>query len=123
MREALTILGFGPCHHMFEVMANEDQKRLWHALAKGAAPDWNQLFAGYVAPSSIRIRRRLLPKYRKAHRLVAGWRACHLVHNPESCVGVLAGSLSETSLPDSSSTTAFTSSLLDRIAFGSSHSA
>ena len=40
MREALTILGFGPCHHMFEVMANDDQKRLWRALAKGAAPDW-----------------------------------------------------------------------------------
>ncbi|WP_352642879.1 sulfotransferase family protein [Mesorhizobium sp. M0520] len=49
MREALTILGFGPCHHMFEVMANEDQKRLWRSLAKGAAPDWNQLFAGYAS--------------------------------------------------------------------------
>jgi hypothetical protein len=49
MREALTILGFGPCHHMFEVMANDDQKRLWRALAKGAAPDWNQLFAGYAS--------------------------------------------------------------------------
>ncbi len=49
MREALTILGFGPCHHMFEVMANEVQKRLWRALAKGAAPDWNQLFAGYAS--------------------------------------------------------------------------
>jgi hypothetical protein len=49
MREALTILGFGPCHHMFEVMANEDQKRLWRALAQGATPDWNQLFAGYAS--------------------------------------------------------------------------
>lgn len=39
MREALTILGFGPCHHMYEVNSNEDQKRLWRALAKGAAPD------------------------------------------------------------------------------------
>jgi len=28
MREALTILGFGPCHHMFEVNAHEEQKRL-----------------------------------------------------------------------------------------------
>ncbi len=47
MREALTILGFGPCHHMMEVLANEDQKRLWRALAQGAAPDWNRLLAGY----------------------------------------------------------------------------
>ena len=39
MREALTILGFGPCHHMSEVMANEDQKQLWRALAKGARWD------------------------------------------------------------------------------------
>ena len=47
MREALTILGFGPCHHMFEVIGNEDQKRLWRTLAQGGAPDWNALFAGY----------------------------------------------------------------------------
>jgi hypothetical protein len=47
MREALDMLGFGPCHHMREVNAHEEQKRLWRALAKGAAPDWNQLFAGY----------------------------------------------------------------------------
>src|SRR5690348_11542424 len=47
MREALTMLGFGPCHHMSEVMAHAQQKRLWRALAKGAAPDWDRLFAGY----------------------------------------------------------------------------
>jgi Sulfotransferase domain len=47
MREALTILGFGPCHHMKEVTGNEDQKRLWRALAQGAVPDWNELFADY----------------------------------------------------------------------------
>ena len=47
MREALTVLGFGPCHHMFEVNANEEQKLLWRALAHGAAPDWNRLLAGY----------------------------------------------------------------------------
>lgn len=47
MREALDILGFGPCHHMIEVNAHEEQKLLWRALAKGAAPDWEKLFAGY----------------------------------------------------------------------------
>jgi Sulfotransferase domain len=49
MREALDILGFGPCHHMREVMQNEEQKTLWRGLAKGAAPDWDRLFAGYGA--------------------------------------------------------------------------
>ena len=47
MREALDMLGFGPCHHMREVNANEEQKRLWRALVRGVAPDWEQLFAGY----------------------------------------------------------------------------
>lgn len=47
MREALDILGLGPCHHMLEVIGNDQQKQLWRALAKGAAPDWNVLFAGY----------------------------------------------------------------------------
>lgn len=49
MREALTILGFGPCHHMFEVNANDEQKRLWRGLAGGSAPDWNRLLAGYAS--------------------------------------------------------------------------
>src|SRR5437016_8492699 len=47
MREALNILGLGPCHDMFEVIANEHQKQLWRGLAKGAPPDWERLFAGY----------------------------------------------------------------------------
>src|SRR4029079_4654845 len=47
MREALTILGFGPCHHMLEVNASEEQKRMWGALVQGAPPRWDQLFAGY----------------------------------------------------------------------------
>lgn len=47
MREALNILGFGPCHHMNETMENEEQKRLWRNLAQGAKADWSTLFANY----------------------------------------------------------------------------
>lgn len=47
MREALNILGFGPCHHMVEVNGNEEQKRSWRALARGENPGWDELFAGY----------------------------------------------------------------------------
>ena len=44
MREALDMLGFGPCHHMYEVMAHEEQKRLWRAFVKGAPTGWDELF-------------------------------------------------------------------------------
>lgn len=49
LREALTILGFGPCHHMFEINKSDEQRGLWRALAEGAAPDWGRLFAGYAS--------------------------------------------------------------------------
>jgi Sulfotransferase domain len=47
MREALTILGFGPCHHMFEVIGSEEQRRRWRAMVQGEMRDWDYLFEGY----------------------------------------------------------------------------
>jgi len=47
LREALNTLGFGPCHHMHEVNAHAEQKRMWRALVQGAAVEWERLFAGY----------------------------------------------------------------------------
>ena len=32
MRQAMNILGLGPCHHMFEVTRDPEQKRLWRAM-------------------------------------------------------------------------------------------
>jgi len=49
MRVALAMLGFGPCHHMYEINDNEEQRRLWRAVAKGAKPDWERLFEGYAS--------------------------------------------------------------------------
>ena len=49
MREALNILGLGPCHHMLEVNASEDQKQMWRAVTQGAPPDWERMFAGYAS--------------------------------------------------------------------------
>src|SRR4051794_31435427 len=49
MREALNLLGFGPCHHMREVIDSETQKQLWRALAKGAAPNWDIIFEDYAS--------------------------------------------------------------------------
>ena len=76
MREALNILGFGPCHHMFEVNNDPEQKRLWRALAKGATPDWERLFAGYAScvdfPSAF-YWRELLEAYPDAKAILT-WR-------------------------------------------------
>lgn len=49
MREALNLLGVGPCHHMMEVMAHDEQKRLWRAFVKGEPIGWDRLLAGYAA--------------------------------------------------------------------------
>jgi hypothetical protein len=47
MKEALGVLGLGPCHHMLEVMENPAQLPLWQAVAAGDKVDWNEVFADY----------------------------------------------------------------------------
>lgn len=77
MREALNILGFGPCHHMLEVHAHEEQELEWRALARGAAPDWDRLFAGYrscVDWPSAYYWRELIDVYPKA-RVILTYRS------------------------------------------------
>jgi hypothetical protein len=46
---ALEQLGFGPCHHMVEVMGNPAQPSHWAAHAAGEEVDWAEVFAGYNA--------------------------------------------------------------------------
>jgi len=46
---ALEQLGFGPCHHMVEVMGNPGQPAFWHAHAVGEEVDWAEVFDGYDA--------------------------------------------------------------------------
>jgi hypothetical protein len=49
MKQALETLGFGPCHHMYEVMASERQQALWMAAMCGEEIDWNEMYAGFVS--------------------------------------------------------------------------
>ena len=49
LKTALEMLGFGPCHHMIEVIANPAQVPFWNRVAKGEAADWNELYGGYRA--------------------------------------------------------------------------
>lgn len=46
---ALEQLGFGPCHHMYEVMENPAQLSRWRAIAAGERVEWNAVFEGYGA--------------------------------------------------------------------------
>ena len=47
LKLALEHLGFGPCHHMFEVRDHPEQLPYWQAAARGEMPDWDQVFANY----------------------------------------------------------------------------
>ena len=47
LKLALEHLGFGPCHHMEEILHNPSQVPHWQALTAGQTVDWNQVFAGY----------------------------------------------------------------------------
>ncbi len=47
MKDALGILGFGPTHHMTEIMENPEQLEHWKAIFAGRDVDWAEVFAGY----------------------------------------------------------------------------
>lgn len=46
MKAALEHLGFGPCYHMFEVIAEPERMRDW-ARALDGPVDWDQVLGGY----------------------------------------------------------------------------
>jgi hypothetical protein len=48
LKKALEALGFGPCHHMMEVIANQASLPLWIAAGEGRA-DWDAMFSGYAS--------------------------------------------------------------------------
>ncbi|WP_248963005.1 sulfotransferase family protein [Sphaerisporangium perillae] len=47
LKTALERLGFGPCHHMTEVLRRPGQVRRWLAVAKGESADWDTVMDGY----------------------------------------------------------------------------
>ncbi len=49
LKIALEQLLGGPCYHMFEVMQHPDHIAEWQLAADGGTPDWQRLFADYVA--------------------------------------------------------------------------
>jgi hypothetical protein len=49
LKRALEMLGFGPCHHMEEVMEHPEQVARWQAFVAGEPVDWSEVFKGYRA--------------------------------------------------------------------------
>lgn len=49
LREALVILGFGPCYHMDAVLSSPANIRAWYQISQGEPADWQAVFAGYNA--------------------------------------------------------------------------
>lgn len=47
LKFALDQLGFGPCHHMYEVRQSQQQVDWWHAAAMGQKLDWDAVFTGF----------------------------------------------------------------------------
>jgi hypothetical protein len=47
LKTALEVLGFGPCHHMLEVMGKPEQVTFWNRAADGETVDWEEVYAGY----------------------------------------------------------------------------
>lgn len=47
LKLALEHLGFGPCHHMFEVRRHPEFVDQWIQAGEGRLPDWDQTFRDY----------------------------------------------------------------------------
>jgi hypothetical protein len=47
LKEALDVVGLGPCHHMFDLMQDPALIGPWLDAAEGRPADWDAAFAGY----------------------------------------------------------------------------
>jgi len=47
LKEALEILGFGPCYHVEELLAHPERVQGWQRATAGEPVDWEALLAGY----------------------------------------------------------------------------
>ena len=98
MKQALEMLGLGPCHHMAEVLANPEQLAKWREIAAGATPDWDDVLMGYGSaidwPSAF-YWRELSRHYPEAKVLLT-------VRSPESWYKSFSSTILEAIGPDSS---------------------
>ena len=78
-QKALELLGFGPCHHMFEAFKHPSHFRVLERHLMGEAVDWSEMFSDYRSqvdfPGAV-IWRELLAAYPEA-------RVLHTVRDPD----------------------------------------
>ena len=80
LKDALAILGFGPCYHMMDLMQDRSRIRHWEDAEAGRPTDWEALFEGYrsvVDYPGCLYWRELVERYPKAKVL-------HTSRDPES---------------------------------------
>jgi Sulfotransferase domain len=69
LKLALERLGFGPCHHMVELIDDSGQLALWERVAGGSIRDWDTVYRGYRATvdwPGVRFWRELTGHFRAA---------------------------------------------------------
>ena len=49
LKTALEMLGFGPCHHMVEILEHPELAPFWNRAAEGEKVDWEEIFGKYRA--------------------------------------------------------------------------
>ena len=47
LKNALTILGLGPCHHMTDLYSRPEAWDLWRQAAIGQRVEWDRIYEGY----------------------------------------------------------------------------
>ena len=47
LKDALELLGFGPCYHMYEVAKNPSHVNIWNRAIDEKEVDWQDLFKEY----------------------------------------------------------------------------
>jgi Sulfotransferase domain len=66
LKAALEQLGFGPCHHFFELLANPSAWPQWDRVFSGARVDWDRVYDGYrsgVDAPTVWLWRELAERY------------------------------------------------------------
>jgi hypothetical protein len=89
LKNALEMLGFGPCYHMFEVVKRPDDISAWHRLAFGGAMNWDLLFKDFQSTvdwPTARYWRELADHYPQAKVLLS-------VRDPEAWYKSVTGTI------------------------------
>lgn len=89
LKQALELLGHGPCHHMLEVLQTQGAAVQWSARARGEPIPWSQLLGGYRAAldwPSVYFWRDLVRDFPAARIILT-------VRDPESWYASISGTI------------------------------